>query len=306
MPTSNIEKYIGIEATNSSLKVVVLENKANIAEKFDVVLNEGESLPDKLAELIVRLKQTHAIDVFGIAVSGLINRLTNRVVLSTRMPFLMEFDLASELSNQTGCRIHLENDANAAGYGEYTLGAGQGSRSMFYATIGEGIGGALILDGNLWRGANGFAGEFGHIAINEDGVKLEDVASASNIVRRTRERLMQDSTSSLSRRYIEYSEGVDNIVAAANDGDDFAQLMLERTGTYIGTAIASVINLLNIEKVVIGGEVMDAGGVILESIVRRTRDRSFLPSFDAAQVAAARLGTDAPAVGAALLASRES
>jgi glucokinase len=304
--TSNTEKNIGIEATNASLKVVVLESRANIAEKFDVSLSEGESLPNKLAELIVQLKQTHAVDSFGIAVSGLINRLTNRVVLSTRMPFLMEFDLASELSNQTGCRIHLENDANAAGYGEYTLGAGQGSRSMFYATIGEGIGGALILDGNLWRGANGFAGEFGHIAINEDGVKLEDVASASNIVRRTRERLMQDSTSSLSRRYIEYSEGVDNIVAAANEGDDFAQLMLERTGTYIGTAIASVINLLNIEKVVIGGEVMDAGGVILESIVRRTRDRSFLPSFDAARVAAAKLGTDAPAVGAALLASRES
>lgn len=305
-PSSTTRKNIGIEATNSLLKVVVLEDQLGVVEKLELPRSPDSSLMAQLTAVINQLKQRLGADSCGVAVSGLINRATNRVVLSTQMPEVVSIDFAAELAAQTGSRIHLENDANAAAYGEYTLGAGQGSRSMFYATIGEGIGGAFIVDGNLWRGANGFAGEFGHIAINEDGVKLEDVASSTNIVRRTRERLLQDSTSSLSRRYIEYSEGVGNIVAAANDGDDFAQLMLERTGTYIGTAVASVINLLNIEKVVIGGDVMDAGGVILESIVRRARERSFLPSFDAATIAAAKLGADAPAVGAALLAEREN
>lgn len=304
--TQSPQKNIGIEATNSSLKVVVIENQNSITEKVEIPAGAEAALLTQLTAVISQLKQRHEVNSFGIAVSGLVNRLTNRVVLSTQMPELVAVDFASELAAQTNSQIHLDNDANAAAYGEYMLGAGQGSRSMFYATIGEGIGGAFIVEGNLWRGANGFAGEFGHIAINEDGVKLEDVASSSNIVRRTRERLMQDSTSSLSRRYIEYSAGVDSIVAAANDGDDFAQLMLERTGTYIGTAIASVINLLNIEKVVIGGDVMDAGGVILESIVRRARERSFLPSFDAASISAAKLGVDAPAIGVALLAGREN
>lgn len=295
------KKAVGIEATNALMRIVVVENNT-VGQRWQVPLNVNDPVLPRLAAAILELKQSVGVNVFGVAVSGLINRLTNRVVMSTQMPELTTTDVASDLSNQTGARIHLENDANAAGYGEYTLGAGRGSRSLFYATIGTGIGGALIIDGKIWRGANGFAGEFGHIPINEDGVKLEDVASATNIIRRTRERLFQDSTSSLSRRLIEQASSVENIVAAANNGDDFANLMLERTGTYIGTAIASVINLLNVEKVVIGGEVMDAGGVILSSIARQARQRSFLPSFDAAQISAAELGADAPAIGAALLA----
>lgn len=304
--SSTTGKIAGIEATNSILRVVVLENQTGIVERFDVPLNTGESLLDKLAETIGGLKQKHGVETFGVAVSGLVNRLTNRVVLSTQIPELVSTDFASELSNQTETDVHIENDANAAAFGEFSLGAGRGSRSMFFATIGSGIGGALIIDGKIWRGANGFAGEFGHIAINEDGVKLEDVASSSNIVRRTRERLLQDSTSSLSRRQIEQATTVAEIVEAANNGDDFALLMLERTGTYIGTAIASVINLLNVEKVVIGGDVMDTGGVLLESISRRARERSFLPSFDAVNIAAAALGADAPAIGAALLATQNN
>lgn len=294
---------IGIEATRLLLRVVVLKAGV-ISERYQIPLDYSDSLAARLAAAINEVKQKNDVQTIGIAVSGLVNRLTNRVVLSTQIPDLVMTDLAAELSAQIGgTPIHLENDANAAAYGEYLLGAGRGSRSLFYATIGAGIGGSLVLNGQIWRGANGFAGEFGHIAINEDGVKLEDVASATNIVRRTRERLLQDSTSSLSRELIEKAATVANIVAAANNGDDFAQLMLERTGAYIGTAIASVINLLNVETVVLGGEVMEAGGVVLQSIARKTRERSFLPSFEATKIAAAELGADAPAIGAALLAN---
>lgn len=294
---------IGIEATRLLLRAVVLENGAPGA-RYQIPLEYGDSLAARLAAVISELKQNHGASLCGIAVSGLVNRLTNRIVLSTQIPDLVATDLASELVSQTGTRIHLENDANAAAYGEFVLGAGRGSSSMFFATIGAGIGGSLILDGKIWRGANGFAGEFGHIAIDEDGSKLEEVASATNIVRRTRERLLQDSTSSLSRELIEKAATVQSIVQAANNGDDFAQLMLERTGTYIGTAIASVINLLNVEKVVLGGEVMEAGGVVLQSITRRARERSFPPSFEAANISAAELGADAAAIGAALLATK--
>lgn len=293
---------VGVEVTRLLLRVVILKN-STAAERYQIPLEYSDSIPARLATVINEFKQKTNAQTFGIAISGLVNRLTNRVVLSTQIPDLITTDLAAELAMQTGVRIHLENDANAAAYGEYKLGAGRDSRSLFFATIGSGIGGSLILDGNIWRGANGFAGEFGHIAIDEDGVKLEDVASATNIVRRTRERLLQDSTSSLSRELIEKAATVASIVAAANNGDDFAQLMLERTGAYIGTAIASVINLLNVEKVVLGGEVMEAGGVVLQSIVRRARERSFLPSFEATRIAAAELGADAPATGAALLAA---
>ena len=94
----------------------------------------------------------------------------------------------------TGLRVEIENDANAAAYGEYEAGAGRGARDMFYVTIGDGIGGAIILDGKLWTGASGFAGEFGHTTIDTEGIEcecgntgcLETVASGPSIVRRAK------------------------------------------------------------------------------------------------------------------------
>jgi len=189
-------------------------------------------------------------------------------------------------------------------------GAGRGSRHMFYVTIGLGIGGALVLDGKLWKGATGFAGEFGHITIDPGGVEctcgnvgcLETVASAPNIVRRTHERLYRDGTSSLSRLAINKEFTAADIAREAKGGDDFAAMMIERTGRYIGTAVAAVINLLNIERIVLGGGVMEAGELILDPIIREAGRRAFQPSFEATQILASALGTDSVPVGAAMLA----
>jgi hypothetical protein len=186
----------------------------------------------------------------------------------------------------------------------FVLGAGRGSRDLFYVTLGAGIGGALIFDGKIWRGASGFAGEFGQVAINSDGMKLEDVASSANIVRRTRSRFHQDSTSSLNQLDEEEIRLKDVVRAAQND-DDFARLMLERTGTYVGTAIASVINLLNIERIVVGGVIMQAEHLVLDAIIKRAKELSFAPSFEATHIVGGEIGANAAAVGVALL-SREN
>ncbi|MEP6787885.1 MAG: ROK family protein, partial [Acidobacteriota bacterium] len=200
----------------------------------------------------------------------------------------------------TGVEVYLENDANAAAFGEYRLGAGRGSRNMFYATLGEGVGGAFIFDGEVWRGASGFAGEFGYVPINSEGTRLEEVASAANIIRRTRSRFKQDSTSSLNS-LTEEAITLKEIIAAAEEEDDFAQMMLVRTGLYVGSAIASVINLLNVEKIVVGGAIMQAKRVVLDAIVERARELSFSPSFDSTSIVEGELGDNAAAAGAALM-----
>jgi glucokinase len=207
-------------------------------------------------------------------------------------------------------RVELENDANAAAYGEYKIGAGRGSRDLFYITIGEGIGGAIIVDGKLWTGASGFAGEVGHITIDTEGSEcqcgntgcLETVASAPNIVRRANERLNRDSTSSLSKLAINKNFTADDMAREAMEGDDFALMMIERTGKYIGTGVASVINLLNIERIVLGGGVMQAGDLILKPIIEEARKRAFQPCFEATEIVFAALGTDAATIGVAMLA----
>ena len=177
-------------------------------------------------------------------------------------------------------------------------------------SIGNGIGGAIILGGKLWTGASGLAGEVGHITIDTEGVEcvcgntgcLETVASAPNIVRRAKERLERDATSSLSTLALNEDFTADDVAQAAMDGDDFALMMIERTGKYIGTGVASVINLLNTERIVLGGGVMEAGELILKPIIEEAGRRSFQPSFEATQIIAGTLGPDAKAIGAAMLA----
>jgi len=211
---------------------------------------------------------------------------------------------------RTGLRVELENDANAGAYGEYKIGAGSGSRDLFYLTIGEGIGGAIIINGKLWTGASGFAGEVGHITIDTEGAEcqcgnlgcLETVASGPNIVRRAKERLHQDSTSSLSKLALNKDFTADDLAREATEGDDFALMMLERTGKYIGTGVASIINLLNIERIVLGGGVMQAGDLLLKPIIQEAKQRAFQPCFEATEILAASLGTDAATIGAAMLA----
>jgi glucokinase len=294
---------IGIEVNASECIGVCLGRDSVILASERAPIANAEDSIDSLCNFTGELKSKYgSVERIGVAVPGLIRRETGRVDYSARIPTHVGIDIAKQIRSCTGLDAVLENDANAAAFAEYKLGAGRGSKHMFYATIGTGIGGAFILAGRVWHGAAGFAGEFGYVAVNSDGMRLEDVASAENIVRRTRARFHQDNTSSLNKLN-EQGITIDDILNAAIAEDDFARLMLERTGNYIGTAVASVINLLNIETIVIGGPIMQAGNVLLNAIVRSARELSFAPSFESTLILAGELGERAAACGAALLAA---
>lgn len=295
-------KYVGIEVSVASLRAVCLAG-GGVADAATAPFNPDEATVPQFTSFISTIQDRFGgFDRIGVAVPGLIRRESGRVAYSAHIPEHSAIDLADEIQKAVSIEAVVENDANAAAYGEYKLGAGRGSDNLFYATLGTGVGGALIVGGKIWRGVSGFAGEFGYVAINSDGMRLEDVASAANIVRRTRTRFNRDSTSSLNKLE-ETQISIHKIVEAAENGDDFASLMLERTGSYVGTAIATVINLLNIEKIVIGGEIMHAGHLVLDAVIRRARELSFGPSFENADIAAGELGEDAAAIGAALIAN---
>lgn len=307
-PKSN-STFIGIELSGSKLRGATVNSEGVIGQRSEAVV-EPEGLVRQIARIVTDLRQGNAgIGAVGIAIPGLVNRQSDRVIVSY-VPSTVRENLHAEATEATGLRVELENDANAAAYGEYKVGAGRGSRDMFYITIGEGIGGAIIIDGKLWTGASGFAGEVGHITIDTDGAEclcgntgcLETVASGPNIVRRANERLNRDSTSSLSKLAMNKDFTADDMAREATEGDDFALMMIERTGKFIGTGVASIINLLNIERVVLGGGVMQAGDLILNPIIQEAKRRAFQPCFEATQILVASLGADAATIGAALLA----
>lgn len=310
MPSTSESKFIGIELTGSKLRAATVDNEGVIGERREAELH-ADGLVGQVAQLVSELRQNaDEIKAVGIAIPGLVNRQTDRVVASKDLPGIVRENLHDEFMEATGLRFELENDANAAAYGEYKVGAGRGARDLFYITIGEGIGGAIILDGKLWIGASGLAGEVGHITIDTDGAEcecgntgcLETVASAPNIVRRANERLNRDATSSLSKLAMNKNFTADDMAREAKEGDDFSLMMIERTGKYIGTGVASVINLLNIERIVLGGGVMQAGDLILNPIIHEAKRRAFLPCFEATQIVLAALGEDAATIGAAMLA----
>ena len=305
-PRSN---FIGINVSGIQARAALIDHDGALIQTKVAEIAPNELIP-QLAAMVEEIGSRGTIAAIGIAIPGLVSRQTDRVIAPRDLPANMVEDLHGELTRATGLRVELENDANAAAYGEYKVGAGRGARNMFYMMIGNGIGGAIILDGKLWTGASGFAGEVGHITIDTEGLQcvcgntgcLETVASAPSIVRRARERLYRDSTSSLSRLALNKSFTADDVAHQAKDGDDFALMMIERTGKYIGTGVASVINLLNIELVVLGGGVMDAGSLILNPIIQEVKRRAFQPCFEATEIVAAKLGLDAAPIGAALLA----
>jgi glucokinase len=306
----SLQNFIGIDLCEPSLRAAIVTDEGNVLESREAPLDR-ERVVEQVAQVVTELRAVAPnITAVGVAIPGLVNRFTDRVVASTELPTAVREDLHAELMKATGLRVELENDANAAAYGEYIVGAGRASRDMFYMSIGKGIGGAIILDGKLWGGASGLAGEIGHITIDTEGIEcvcgntgcLETVASAPNIVRRAQERLDRDSTSSLSRLAMNKEFTADDVAREAKNDDDFSLMMIERTGKYIGTGVATVINLLNIECIVLGGGVMDAGDLILLPVIEEAKRRAFQPCFEATRIVAATLGKAASAVGAAMLA----
>ena len=302
------QNSIGVALSGTTIRAGLVDEAGKIIERREAEI-APENLVEQVATIARDLSAVAPVGSIGIAIPGLVNRQTD-IVVTSRFPSTIGGNLHAEFMRATGLRVEIENDANAAAYGEYKVGAGSGSRDMFYMMIGEGIGGAIILHGKLWTGSSGFAGEVGHITIDTEGLEcvcgntgcLETVASAPSIVRRARERLNRDSTSSLSRLGLKRHFTAYDVAQAAKEGDDFAIMMIERTGKYIGTGVASVINLLNIERIVLGGGVMDAGALILNPIIHEAKRRAFLSCFEATEIVAAKLGWDAVPIGVALLA----
>lgn len=310
IPDSSQPHFVGLHLCGDIVRATIVSAEGEVVDFREAPLDR-EKLVAQVAQIVSELRiLAPGFTSVGVALPGLVNRFTDRVVDSRDLPATVREDLHAELMRETGLRFELENDANAAAYGEFKVGAGRGAHDMFYMSIGEGIGGAIILNGKLWTGTSGLAGEVGHITIDTEGIEcecgntgcLETVASAPNIVRRANDRLDRDSTSSLSRLALNKEFTASDVAHEAKNGDDFALMMIERTGRSIGTGVASVINLLNIECIVLGGGVMDAGDLILNPIIQEAKRRAFQPCFEATQILAASLGANASAIGAALLA----
>jgi glucokinase len=247
----------------------------------------------------------------GVGIPSTIDQRTGRAVSSVNVP-LADVDLREQLERRFDVPVMIENDANAAALAEHRLGAGRGTRYMVMLTLGTGVGGGLILDGRLFRGAVGAGGELGHITIDVDGPPcqgicpgrghLEALASGTAAdalaVRLARERPEGDlGRAAAAGRPVDARLAVE--LAAEGPGD--AREVLEQVGSLLGAGIASFVNVFNPEVVVLGGGFARAGDLLFEPARRVVAERALTPARDLVRIVPALLGVEAGLIGAGLV-----
>jgi len=211
--------------------------------------------------------------------------------------------VAALLKAATGVPTHLENDAQLAAYGEFHKGAGQGSRHLVFVTISTGIGGGIVIDGKLYSGAGGAAGEVGHVVIDPGGPMcscgrrghLEALASGTSMARIAGERIAAGEPSTLSE--LESITARELGVASAA-GDALATSVLADAGRLLGLGLGGLLNVLDPEVLVLGGGVIQIGPSLLDHLYAAIREQTFEITYSHVRIATAGLGQDAGLVGA--------
>ncbi len=275
----------------------------------DASREDARALADHVLSVTRQMAAEHGgVAAIGVSLPGMVNQATNRIVGLSQLPNLAPIDLHREFTAEFRVPVHFDNNAYAAAFAEMKSGAAVGVRDWLYLHIGANVSAGLVMGGQLQHGASGLAGALGQMRIYVEhlgeSIPLENMVSAENIVRRTRDRLSKDKTSSLSRLGAMGGFTYDDIIAAAHGGDELARIMLQRTGAFIAIAIADVMSLLNLSMIAVGGA--PAGrSFLVPAIIDEARRRVADVVFDDCRILAAEIGAEACVIGVALLAARK-
>ena len=252
------------------------------------------------------------VSAVGFGIPALIDQRTGNAVIAINLP-LKDIMFADVMAERLGLPVFVDNDANVAALAEHRAGAAQGADEAVVMTIGTGIGGGLILRGELYRGAIGAGAELGHTVIDMDGPRcqgncpnhgcVEALASGTALEREAARIAEERPDSGLGKALTAGRPLTGRLVTElAHDGDDSAIEVITLIGSRLGVAIASFVNIFNPQVVVIGGGVIAAGELLLEPARAEVAARALPPSKDEVEIVAARFGVEAGMIGAATLA----
>jgi glucokinase len=307
-----------VDLGGTNLRAANIDRDGRVYRRIRTATPETDKAEDIVSAIVAAvrecetegLKRGAQIQAVSVVVPGSVQFGTGVVVNAPNIPSLPGFRLTAALSEGLEQPVLLENDANAAALGEMWRGAARNCKTIICLTLGTGVGGAIVLDGELWRGVDGTAGEIGHTSVEPfGGVKckcgnvgcLEVYASATAIVRMAREGLAQHPSSSLNS-IPEAELTSETIARAAVESDPLALDVFRKAGAYLGIAMANVINIFNPEMIVIGGGVAAAWDLFVEHARAEVARRAFPVPAAGCQIVRAECGDDAGLLGAAWLA----
>ncbi|MBX3178439.1 MAG: ROK family glucokinase [Candidatus Hydrogenedentes bacterium] len=313
--TNSVIVGVDLGGTNVKTAMVSWDKQVLAKDSRPTNANEGpeavfdaieSSVRDLLGQSDLRPEEVMAV---GIGAPGPMDWRTGVVYSPPNLPGWENVPLAEIMRERLGVPCYVENDANVACYGEFWLGAGQGTQNMALLTLGTGVGGGVVVFGMLLRGEDGTAAELGHLKIQRDGRPcgcgsrgcLEQYGSVTGMVLTAREGLESGRESALREMCGGDFDAITGkmISDAAARGDAFARWVVEETATWIGLGISSIINYQNPEKVVLCGGMIAAGDLLLEPVRRVARENAFPVPAKRCQIVLAGLGSDSGVLGAA-------
>jgi glucokinase len=283
---------IGVDVGGTNLRIAVVDSHGKVLEKIttgtevargrDWVIVE---MSNTIRELSEKFRSFGHLAGIGIGVPGIIEIQSGTLRESPNLPGWINYPVKEEVERRLGVGVILENDANAAALGEKWVGAGTSVDDMCMITLGTGVGGGIVLQGRIWHGMTGMAGELGHSNFEPNGVPcgcgsrgcLEQYASATAIKRMAVEAIATGSAPELARVMNEDPEFSAQVVyQMALQGDEPAQHIFHRVGCALGTVLGGLVNVLNLPMYVIGGGVASAWDAFFPSMLEELRRRSFV------------------------------
>ena len=288
---------LGLDVGGTKMLAVVVDEHGTLLAEQRVPTPSGDrDLVDAMVEVVAALRAEHDVRAIGAGVPGLVDR--DAVLrFAPNLPGVVELPVGARLEAATGLPVRVDNDNTCALWGEHLLGAAREVKDAVLVGLGTGIGGGLLLDGRLVRGAHGFAGEIGHMVVARGGIPCvcgrdgcwERYASGSALGRMGREAGI--------------GERGEDVTAAAIAGDAAALAVFDEFADWFAVGLVNLVHVLDVQRCVIAGGVVEAGEVLLDAVRRAFAARLVAPEHrPTVEIVAAQLGSRAGAIGAALLA----
>jgi glucokinase len=321
------EKWlVGVDIGGTTTKIAFIQDHGEIVEKWEIPTdneNQGKYITNNISISIKQKLVEHHMDInhlkgVGVGAPGPANIETGMIENTPNLAWHDHYPLRELLEKDLELPVIINNDANCAALGEMWKGAGEGAKDLVCITLGTGVGGGVIANGEIVQGIRGAAGEIGHItSIPEGGAPcncgksgcLETIASATGIVRLAMERIKSQSNrqSALTKLYREKGRiTAENVVDLARVGDKIAQDVLNDVSFHLGFALANIANTLNPHKLIIGGGVSKAGDILLKPLKDYVQKFSFPPVAASTELALAKLGNNAGVIGAAWMVKKST
>lgn len=313
-------KRIGIDVGGTNVKIALVDDNGKIIYSNSVptyakmgyeytVNNIKQAIRDLMKETNTT---TSDIEGIGFDFPGQVDCKTGVVKLAPNIPGWVNVPIAQMIEDEFHIPTRIDNDVRCAALGELKFGAGRGCENFICITVGTGIGSGIVINGKVVRGATNAAGELGHIKLQMNGGPicgcgdtgcLEAFASGPAIVAMAQDYIKGGKSTKF--REMAAAEGGEitpyMVAKAAEEGDPVAKRIFEIVGEYIGIGLTSVINLLNPERVIIGGGVAESGELLLAPIRKTIKERAMVVAGNAVEIVPAQLGNSAGVIGASML-----